>query len=175
MRRIGIIVGIILLLFAQKAVAEELKIGFVDFVKALNESDAGKKAKADLEFLIKSKQTFIDEKGKSIEKIRGELEKQSSVLSEDARKSKEDELERLLREYQRLVADSQNEVKKKEGELTADIIKELRQIVQKYGKDKGYSFIIENAEGLVLYSRENIDITETIIKLYNESKLKTKN
>ena len=57
------------MLTATSAIAAEVitvKIGYVDLVKSLNESEAGKKAKTDLEFLIKTKQTTIDEKGKAI-------------------------------------------------------------------------------------------------------------
>ncbi|MEW6109922.1 MAG: OmpH family outer membrane protein [Nitrospirota bacterium] len=166
---------VFIMLFTVRAVyAEELKIGYVDLVKTLNESDTGKKAKTDLEFLIKSKQSTLDEKGKTIEKLKGDLEKQSSVLSQEARKSKEEEMERLIREYQRLVADSQNEVKKKESELTGEIIKEIREIIQKIGQDEGFTIILENADGLILFSRKEIDLTEKVIKKYNESKAKSK-
>ena len=68
--------------------------------------------------MIKTRQSTIDEKGKAIEKLKADVEKQASVLSAEARKNKEDELEKLLREYQRIVQDSQTEIKKKEAELT---------------------------------------------------------
>ena len=150
--------------------AEALKIGCIDFQRVLNESDAGKKAKADLETLVKSKQSTIDEKGKTIEKMKGDLEKQASVLSADAKKSKEEELEKNLREYQRLVQDSQTEVKKKELELTDAIIKDMRKIVEKIGEDEGYTLIMERTGGMVLYSKKDIDITDAVIKKYNQSK-----
>ncbi|HYA26416.1 MAG TPA: OmpH family outer membrane protein [Thermodesulfovibrionales bacterium] len=150
------------------------KVAYVDLRVALNESDAGKKAKIELESLIKSKQSVIDEKGKNIEKMKADLDKQSSVLSAEAKKSKEDEVERLVRDYQRLVQDSQNEVKKKEGELTGSIIKELREVVEKIGQDDGYSLILENVEGIILYSRKDLDITERIVKIYNDQKSKKK-
>jgi len=143
-------------------------------MKALNESDSGKKAKTDLEVLIKSKQSVLDEKGKEIEKLKADLEKQSSVLSAEAKKSKEDNLEKLLREYQRLVSDSQNEVKKKESELTGEILKEIRVIVDKMGEEGGYTMILENADGLVLYSKKEINLTDAVLKKYNESKAKNK-
>jgi outer membrane protein len=152
--------------------ADSVKFGAMDLQKVLNESDAGKKAKSDLEDLIKSKESIIDEKGKTVEKLKGELEKQASVLSADAKKKKQDELEKLLREYQRTAQDSQAEVKKKEGELTDTIIKEIREIVEKIGADEGYTLIIE--KGIVLYSSKGIDITDTVINKYNESKNKTK-
>jgi outer membrane protein len=175
MRKVAWLVVVILLLTGTSVfAADTLKIGFVDLVKALNESESGKKAKADLEFLIKSKQVAIDEKGKAIEKGKNDLEKQGSVLSQEARKSKEEELERLIREYQRLVSDSQSEVKKKEGELTGDILKEIRTIIQKIGQDEAYTLILENAEGQILYSIKESDLTDVVIKKHNESKAKTK-
>ena len=164
----------IFVLFSVTVVHADMKVGIVDLMKTLNESNSGKKAKTDLEALIKSKQSVLDEKGKEIEKLKADLEKQSSVLSADAKKSKEEDLEKLLREYQRLVTDSQTEVKKKESELTGEILKELRVIVNKMGEEGGYTVILENADGLVLYSKKEINLTDVVIKRYNESKAKNK-
>jgi outer membrane protein len=172
MKKLVFVVAILGLLTGRLAYAEDIKIGVVDLIKALNESESGKKAKTELEGLIKSKQATLDEKSKNIEKMKGELEKQASILSAEARKAKEDELERMIREYQRMVADSQGEVKKKENDYTAGIVKELRVIIEKIGKDEGYTVILEKAEGIVLFSKENLDITDTVIKKYNESKVK---
>lgn len=173
-----LLVALILLtgnhVYAENTKTENIRIGSVDLIKALNESDAGKKAKTDLEFMIKSKQTSLDEKGKNIEKTKSEIDKQSSVLSADARKSKEEELEKMIRDYQRLVSDSQNEIKKKEGDLTAEIIKELRGIIEKIGSDEGYTLILEGGEGQILFAKKEIDITDTVLKKHNELKAKSK-
>ena len=152
--------------------ADNVKFGSIDVQKILNESEAGKKAKLDLESLIKSKQSTIDEKGKAIEKLKADIEKQASVLSADARKSKEDELEKGIREYQRLVQDSQADIKKKEAELTDAILKDVREIIDKIGEAEGYTLIIE--KGMIVYSSKGIDITDSIIKKYDESKVKSK-
>lgn len=154
--------------------AEKTKIAIVDLYKLLNESEAGKKAKADLESLIKTKQSLLDEKGKNIEKLRTEIEKQSAVLSADAKKAKEDELERLARDYQRLVSDSQAEVKKKETELTSEILKEARELINKIAQEGGYSLVLEKADGLVLFYSSNLDITDSLIKKMNELKTGSK-
>ena len=175
MRRIVLLLIFIMLSVPASLYAlDTIKIGCIDFQKVLNESDAGKKAKSDLESLVKSKQTVIDEKGKVVEKLKADLEKQSSVLSAEAKKSKEEELEKMLREYQRLVQDSQTEVKKKELELTNEIIKDIRQIVEKMGEEEGYTLIIEKTGGLVLYSKKDIDITDIVIKKYSQLKSKPK-
>lgn len=174
MKKLSLLLVILILLAGTHSYAENVKIGSVDLVKALNDSDAGKKAKTDLELLIKSKQVSLDEKGKNIEKVKNELEKQASVLSADARKSKEEDLERLIRDYQRQVSDSQNEVKKKEGELTGSILKELRDIIQKMGVEEGYTIILEGGEGQIPYAKKDIDLTQAVIKRHNELKDKPK-
>lgn len=171
MRKLVLVLAIIFVL-PLSSLAADVKFGSIDLQKLLNESGAGKKAKSDLEALIKSKESTIKEKGEAIEKLRGELEKQASVLSGEAKKKKEDELEKLLREYQRIIQDSQAEVKKKEGELTDKIIKEIHETIEKIGAEEGYALIIER--GMVLYSNKGIDITDRVMKEYNESKVKPK-
>jgi outer membrane protein len=148
--------------------ADTVKFGSIDVQKVLNESEAGKKAKSDLESLIKSRQSGIDEKGKVIEKLRADIEKQVSVLSAEARKNKEDELEKIFREYQRIVQDSQTEIKKKEGDFTDTILREVRELIEKIGEEEGYTLIIE--KGMVLYSNKGIDITDSVLKKYDTVK-----
>ncbi len=170
--------GLLLLFFAASpvlAAEAAMKIGLVDLFKAVNESEQGKKAKGELEAMIKGKQESLDQKGKAIEKLKSELEKQSGVLSSEARKGKEDELERLSRDYQRSVADSQNEVRKKEGELTGRIVKDLREIILSIAQEEHYTLILEKAEGLILFSDKSLDITEKVTKRFDESKAKKNN
>ena len=169
---LSMVLVVICLLPAYIHAAEAVKFGAVDVQKVLNESDAGKKAKSDLESLIKSKQTVIDEKGKAIEKLKNDLEKQASVLSADARKNKEDELEKYVREYQRLVQDSQADVKKKESELTENILKEVQDMIQKIGEDEGYTMIFER--GMVIYSNKGIDLTDSVLKKFDDLKSRSK-
>jgi outer membrane protein len=172
MKKIVLLLVMFLLMPILSHAADSMKLGSIDLQKVLNESETGKKAKSDLEALIKSKESGIEEKGKVIEKLKGEVEKQASVLSAEARKNKQDELEKLLRDYQRTVQDSQAEVKKKESELTDTILKDIRQTVEEIGREEGYTVIIE--KGLVIYSDRNIDITDMVLKKYNESKSRSK-
>ena len=172
MRKIVLLLFIISVLPVSLQAADSFKFGSVDLQKALDESETGKKAKSDLESLRASKQALIDEKGKAVDKLKGDIEKQASVLSAEARKTKEDELEKVVREYQRIVQDSQAELKKKEADLTNTIIREIVEIIEKIGTEEGYTFIIE--KGTVPYSNKSIDITDTIIKKHNESKTSQK-
>lgn len=170
MKRLALLLVVFSFLVGAQAYAEEIKIGSIDLIRALNDSDAGKKAKSDLELLIKTKQAALDEKGKAFEKMKGDIEKQSSALSAEARKAKEEELEKMARDYQRLVADSQSEIKKKEGEFTNEIIKDMRAIIEKIGASEGYTIILEGSDGQILFKKKEIDLTDVVIKKHNELK-----
>lgn len=148
----------------------KVKVAIVDLHKLINESESGKKAKTDLENLIRAKQIAIDDKGKQIETLKADIDKQSAVISADAKKAKEEELERLVRDYQRIISDSQAEVKKKEAELTTEILKQAREIINKMAQEGGYNLVLEKADGLVLYFSSNLDITDKVIKKFNEAK-----
>ena len=173
MKKVLLLMMAMVLLGATTArAAETLKIGFIDLQRALLESEAGKKAKQDLDALEKSKKSVIDEKVKSINKVEEELTKQSSVLSADARKLKEDELERLQRDFQRIVADARAELQKKETELTEAILKEISEIVDVFGQEEGYSLILRSE--VILHVKKDLDLTDFIIKRFNEAKGKPK-
>jgi len=173
MKRVFLLVLVMALLTAVNAVAAEtLKIGFIDLQRALLESEAGKKAKVDLEALEKSKKSVIDEKVKSINKIEEEISKQASVLSAEARKQKEEELERLQRDFQRLVTDARAELQKKENELTEAILKDMSEVVETFGQEEGYTIIVRSE--VMLYAKKEHDLTDVIVKKFNESKEKAK-
>ncbi len=152
--------------------AESTKIGYIDLQRIVYESEEGKKAKSELDALIKSKQAVVDEKRQNLEKLKSELEKQASVLSPEARKAKQDEIEKLEREYLRFAQDSETELRKKDAELKERIVKEIFELMDKIGKEEGYTLILDRS--MVIYGNKEIDITNTVIKKYNESKAGSK-
>lgn len=175
---LAVVIGLFIIVGSMSPVlAEEqaaLKVGVVDLYKAVNDSEQGKKAKAELESIVKSKQEALEAKGRAIEKLRADIEKQGDALSVDAKKNKAEEYERVTRDYQRNMADSQNEVRKKEGELTGRIIKQIREIVLAMAAEEKYSIILERAEGLVLYVDASLDVTDQVISKLDSSSPKSK-
>jgi len=180
MRKIALagILGLSLLIStASQVLAAEVtvKIGVVDLNRAVNESAQGKKAKSELEVVIKEKQQALDEKGKALEKLKSEIEKQGSAMAVEARKNKENDLERLTREYQRTLADSQNEVRKKENELTGQIVKDLRETIKVVALEEKYDLIVDYNPALVVFADKGFDITDKVIKKFDQSKEKSSN
>lgn len=162
----------VLLYVAPAGAAEELKIGFVDLPRIFSESNAAKKARADIEAIEKSKKAVIEEKVNALKKIEEEVAKQASVLSAGAKKAKDEETEKLQRDIQRLVAEARTELQKKETELTNAILKDVSDIVDAIGYEEGYAVILRSE--LVLSAKKELDLTSAVIKRLNESKGKPK-
>lgn len=163
---------LVLIYVAPAAAAEALKIGFVDLPRIFSESDAGKKARADIEAIEKSKKTVIEKKVDALKEIEEEVTKQSSVLSAEAKKAKDEEMEKLQRDIQRLVAEARTELQKKENELTNAILKDVSDIVDAIGYEEEYAIIFRS--DVVLSAKKELDLTSVVIKRLNESKGKPK-
>ncbi|MBI4685258.1 MAG: OmpH family outer membrane protein [Nitrospirae bacterium] len=172
MKRTVLMFIMVLLVAATAAASEQFKVGVIDLQRAVIESEGGKKARSDFESLIKTKQAVADEKANAIDKLKADLDKQASVLSADAKKAKEEELDKLMRDYQRLVNDAQADIKKKEGELTEAILKDIHEIIGAFAQEEGYDIVLP--KDLSVYSKKEIDITDIIVKKFNESKEKSK-
>lgn len=149
-------------------VRAEAKIGYVDIDRAANESEEGKKAIGNLKELMSAKQSSVTEKGKAIEKMKSDLEKQGAVMSTEARKAKVEEIERAERDFQRMLADVKQELEKKQRELTESVYKEIMGIIEKIGQEEKYSVILPIQQ--LLFADKTLDLTEEVIKRYNAAK-----
>lgn len=168
MKRI-ILLFVALSFFSLSAHAAEIKIGYVDFKKAVSESDQGKDALGALEKMVTEKKEVIDAKGNEIKALDEELAKQATIMTPETLKKKQAEREKMIRDYQRMVKDSEEDLQKKEIEYIQKISTELKDLLEKLGEKEGYTAIFEVVEGGILYMPKGLDLTDRVIKSFNET------
>ncbi len=151
--------------------AEGGKFGSVDIQKVLLFSDAGKSAKEQLAQKANKYEGEKNTREDELKKLKTDLEKQSVLLSESARNSKEKDYQQKLKEYQRFLKDAQDDLQAKNDELTSRIVDEIVKVVQDYGRKNKFTFIFVKDERMV-YQDESADVTEDVLKTFNESKKK---
>ncbi len=98
------------LVFVMAGTSAAQKIGFINMRAIIQESEAGKKAFAELKKAVEKKRAEIGKKEEELKKLKDELEKQKSVLTAEAYQEKESTFQVKLRDYQRLVKDAQDEL-----------------------------------------------------------------
>ena len=169
-KKLGVLVGMILLGWFGSVLAADLKVAYVDIQKAVNDSNAGKEAKKAITKDVEKFQHLVADKQKELQTLKESLDKQALMLTPDARANKEKEYQSKLREFQRWGEDTQNEVNQKRIEMERNISGALIKVIQKIGADEGYTVILEKNESIVLYVAKSIDITDRVIKAYDAQK-----
>lgn len=156
-------------LMAVQCFAAESKLGTVDMQKILMLSDSGKDAKEQLAIRAAKYEAEKNLKEDELKKLKGELEKQSVLLSESARTAKEKDYQQKLKEYQRFLKDAQDDLQAKNDEFTNKIIDEIVKVVQEFGKKSGYTFIFVKNESMI-YLDDRIDLTDELLKQFNAAR-----
>jgi outer membrane protein len=164
--------GMGLLAFAAAARAAEIKIGFVDMQRALNECDEGKEAKGVMKGEYQKFQDEIAQRRKDLQALKETLQSQGVMLSEKGRKEKERKYQNRLKEFKRWGEDRQGELKRKEMEITNATLKGLAAMVKKLGEEEQFSLILERNEAIILYGSKAIDLTDRVIQIFNSTNKK---
>ncbi|MFQ5827985.1 MAG: OmpH family outer membrane protein [Candidatus Methylomirabilia bacterium] len=162
------------LLCSAAAAQPRARIGFVDFQRILARSSAGVAAREQIERERAAMQKQMDKKSREIGKLQEGLIRKGPLLSAEVRKEKQDALERKVRDFRRMRNDYQKELEKKDQELLQKVLAGVTGVVERFGKEHGYLIIVEKRSGGVVFGAAEADITDEIIKAYDEERSRTK-
>jgi len=148
----------------------EVRMAVVDMQRALNECSAGRKAKDQVKAKFERAQDQLKRQRDELDRMREDLEKKAEALSVDARRDREKDLESRALEFKRKSEDFQRDLKRTDAELTSGIVEELYGIVSDYGREQGYSLVIEASNGGLLYFDKSMDITDEVVTRHDAGK-----
>ncbi len=148
--------------------AEEVKIGFVDIQKALNQCTAGQEAKKAISGEVEKVQKTFGAKQKELEKLKEDLEKRGSVMNESVRLEKERDYQAKMRDLQRMQRDFEEDLRRRDREFTERVLRDLDQIIKKIAEERKYTLILERNQPAVIYISGSLDLTDEVIKIANQ-------
>jgi outer membrane protein len=150
-----------------KSNSNGFKVGYVDFQEALNSVDEGKQAKARLKREHENKQKELQSLQGKLKKMKEELDKKRMILSADALREKEGEFRKEFMGLQEKTNKYTMDLQTKEAESTNRILRVLKGLISDIGRKEGYSMILEKSQDVVIYSKDDADLTSRIIGMYN--------
>lgn len=159
--------GLLVAMGAQAADAVSSKFGYVDFQRALNEVEEGKRAKATLKGEFEQKQRQLEAIQGELQRMQAELDKQRVILSADALKEKEEAYRKKVIELTEKMNTFKMELQGKEVRVTGGILNAMHNIVREIGQKEGYAMILEKSQDVVLYSPSDADLTTRVIREFN--------
>ncbi len=148
--------------------ADPVRIGVVDLQRCLNESRTGKRYKTEFTAQADDMKAALEDEEAALKALRQEIEKQGLVLSETARAEKEKQYKQRLEAFKQKFQQTQQALQRKDQELTRKILKDLQGVIQQIGDAGGYTVILERQEGGILYRAAGVDITDEVIRRYDE-------
>jgi outer membrane protein len=154
--------------------AQDMKIGVVDFQRAMREVDEGAAAQKALKKEFDEKQKQLDLKQTELKTLKDELDARGAMMKPEVKQQKVEDLQKKLMETQQMYMTLQQDLSKREAEAASEILKKMGVIVQTMGGEQSFTIIVDRSA--VLYSKEALDLTNELIRRYNEAygKKKTK-
>jgi outer membrane protein len=150
------------------AAPASMKIGYIDVQRVLARSAAGVAAREQLEKERATIQKDMDTRRQELEKLRDEIEKKGALMTADARRDREEAMERKRRDATRLADDFQRELGRKEQVLAQKVLQDITVVIERVGKQKGFYLVLERRGAGVLFSAPEADLTDEIIKAYDQ-------
>lgn len=152
-------------IFAASPARAEIKFAYVDVQRALNECDAGKKAKAEFQGRVTSLESRLQRQQSEVQSLKDQIEKKGMLMNPDQRQNLQDQYVAKAKNFERDWKDSKDELQAKDQEITAKIVHDLAQVIRTIGERDGYTMVME--KGSILWGTPGIDITDSVIRSYN--------
>ena len=138
----------------------ELKIGYVNAVKVVEEAPQGEAALKKLEAEFGPRDKKIVEMQNRVKQTEEELEKNALVLKEAERRTKEYEIGILKRDLRRATQEFREDYNLRRNEELAALQKVVQKAIAEFARQESYDLILESA----VYAGTKVDVTEKILK-----------
>jgi Skp family chaperone for outer membrane proteins len=144
------------------------KIGFLDAERAVSTVQEGKKQLQALQDWATPRQERIEElRAKAVE-LNNQLNSQRSVASASVLADLEEQLLRAQRDFEDAGRTFNRNVEVKQNEFLSDVATKIGQVASEYAAANDFDAVFMLKAQPLAYVRESSDITDIVIRLYDE-------
>lgn len=158
---------IVVSVFVATSAFAEMYVGKVDVQRVLLTVDQTKSVRAQLMKEFGINQASLSKEEDEIRKMQDDYNEKSRVMTEQEKAAKEGELQERFAALQRLTQQYQDEMKDMEQKFKTPMLAKIRDIVIEVSKTAGVDATFESESTAMLYAKQEKDLTEEVITLYN--------
>ncbi len=171
MRRI--VTSLALVLAAATAVSRAqapptFKVGVFDANRVSEETDEGKRIQAKLTQFGEKKKSELAAKEKEVADLRAQLDSQTLSLSPEKVTQLQKDAQKKGLELQQAQEAARNEFQIEVSDAQNKFQEQLMRVITQFGRDEGFTMIVERSTGGVAFAAESIDVTTAIVDKFNE-------
>lgn len=146
--------------------AAELKVGYVNAVKVIEQAPQGEAALKKLQAEFGPRDKKLVDMQQEIKKMEEDLERNALIMNDADRREKERQLLGLKRELRRATQEFREDYNMRRNEELAALQKIVKQVIVEIAKQENYDLIVH--EGTI-YASSKIDITDKVLEKLNKA------
>ena len=153
-------------MFAQTAPA---RVAVIDVQRVLANSAAGKTASERLKKMQEDRMTRAKQMDDEIQKLDSDINTKKLSLSEDKLSEMTKQLSDRKIAAQRFAQDAEREMGEARDRALMELENKIKPVIDQIGKEQGLAAIFNKFESGLVYASDAIDITDVVIKRFNET------
>ena len=153
----------LVLAFAAPAVAQELKIGYVNSERVLREATPAKAAQTKLEAEFSKRERELNDVAQRLKAAGDKLEKDSPTLADSERSRRQRDLVEQDRDLQRKRREFQEDLNQRRNEELAAVVERANRAIKQIFDSEKYDVILQE----VIFASGRVDITDKVIRILN--------
>lgn len=156
--------GVLLLLCALigtgEVLAEEVKVGFVDAARVLEEAPQLDQIRQKLEDEFGERDQELVSKQQEIRELEQQLARDGAIMNQEQRRNLEREVTVLKRDFSRAQEAFSEDLNIRRNELFSNLQEKVRETVEALAEEQDFDLVVSDG---VVFASEQIDITEQVL------------
>ncbi len=147
--------------------AGQLKIGYIDSNRIMQEFEEVRDAQAQLEKETRRLQVEYNVHVERLDSLNRQFERQRLLLSNEKIRAKEREIQEQIQEtqqYQQAKFGPEGHLYRYQAQLMAPVLDKVDKAVKKIGAERSYDYIVDAAGGALVYALPEWDLTSEVIE-----------
>jgi outer membrane protein len=159
---LSILIIVLFFSWTHSVCAQDLRLAYVNLKKVLDDYEKVRDGEKQLLKEAEDKNAVREKLVNEIKNLREKID----LLDNKEKEKKQKELDEKVKRLQDFTYETRTDLRQKRDEKFRDIMKEVKTVVEEYGKSHNYNIIIDDT--LLLYKDDKLDATEDIIKTLNQ-------
>ena len=147
------------------------KIAIINVQNAILSTKDGQKAAADLQTTFGPRQQDLEKKQTELTALQDQLRKGSATMSDEAKTKLMRDIDATTTRVNRDTQDAQSDLDEAQGKLMQELGGKMMAVIEKYATQNAYAVVLDvsNPQTPVLWAASAVDITNDIVKLYDQA------
>ena len=148
------------------------KVAIINVQNAILSTKEGQKAATDIQTtLFVPRKADLDRKQADVAALQDQLRKGSATMSQDAKDKLQRDIDAKSKTLTRDTEDASAELDAAQGKIMQELGNKMLAVIEKYATQNGIALVIDvsNPQTPVLWAASAIDITNDIVKLYDQA------